>query len=122
VAGSSRLRGRERRSAARAAIEIGDTTEETVNVNETTPEPVKENYPAKNAENTEKLFNAVEISLFTGDKGTDEAMNLENSVSGTDKCTVEKVAVIFKGEAGKDVKTDTYTQMKQYPIQDLRWI
>ena len=57
--------GRERRAAARAAIEIGDNTEETVNVNETTPEPVKENYPAKNAENTEKSGNNVEISLFT---------------------------------------------------------
>ena len=46
-AGSSRLRGRERRAAARAAIEIGDTTEETVNVNETTPEPVEETEPAE---------------------------------------------------------------------------
>ena len=66
-AGPSRLRGRERerRAAARAAIEIGDTTEETVKVNETTPEPVKENYPAKNAENTEKSVNTAEISLFT---------------------------------------------------------
>ena len=49
-------------------------------------------------------------------------MNLENSVSDTEKCTVEKVAVVFKWEAGKYVKTDTNTQMKQYPIQDLRWI
>ena len=61
----SRLRGRERRYAARGAIEIGDTTEETVNVNETTPDPVKENYPAKNAENTEKSVNTAEVSLFT---------------------------------------------------------
>ena len=65
MAGPSRLRGRERRSAVRAAIEIGETTEETVNVNKTTPEPVKENYPAKNAENTEKSVNTAEISLFT---------------------------------------------------------
>jgi hypothetical protein len=36
-----------------------------VNVNETTSEPVKENYPAKNAKNTEKSVNTVEISLFT---------------------------------------------------------
>ena len=57
--------GRERRAAARAAIEIGDNTEETVNVNETTPEPVKEHYPAKNAENAEISVNTVEISLFT---------------------------------------------------------
>ena len=61
-AGPSRLRGRERRAEARAAIEIGDNTEETVNVNETTPEPVKENYPVKTAE---KSVNTVEISLFT---------------------------------------------------------
>ena len=54
-----------RRAAVRAAIGIGDNTEETVNVNETTPEPVKENYPAKNAENTEKSVNTVEIFLFT---------------------------------------------------------
>ena len=63
-AGPSRLRGRERRAAARGAIEIGDTTEETVNVNETTPEPVEETEPAENAENTELSVNAAEISLF----------------------------------------------------------
>tara|TARA_B110001452_G_scaffold181939_1_gene152800 strand:- start:335 stop:583 length:249 start_codon:yes stop_codon:yes gene_type:complete len=60
-AGPSRLRGRERRAAARGAIEIGDTTEETVNVNETTPEPVEETEPA---ENTELSVNAAEISFF----------------------------------------------------------
>ena len=49
-------------------------------------------------------------------------MNLEYSVSDIEKCTVEKVAVVFKGEAGKDIKTDTIMQMKQYPVQDLRWI
>ena len=63
-AGPSRLRGRERRAAARGAIEIGDTTEETVNVNETTPEPVEETEPAENAENTELSVNAAEIFLF----------------------------------------------------------
>ena len=35
--GARRLRGRERRDAARAAVEIGDTSEEEMNVNETTP-------------------------------------------------------------------------------------
>ena len=35
--GARRLRGRERRAAARAAVEIGDTSEEAVNVNESTP-------------------------------------------------------------------------------------
>ena len=36
----------------RAATEIGNTTEETVNVNETNPVPVEETEPA---ENTEKI-------------------------------------------------------------------
>jgi hypothetical protein len=49
-------------------------------------------------------------------------MNLENFVSDIEKCAVEKFAVVFKWEAGKAVKTDTNMQMKQYPIQDLRWI
>ena len=53
---------------------------------------------------------------------TDEATNIEDSVSDIEKCTVEKVAVVAKGEAGKDFKTDTNTQMKQYPNLDLRWI
>ena len=59
-AGHSRLRGRERRAAARAAIKIGLTTEETVNVNETTSEPVEETEPAENAEISEKSVNAAE--------------------------------------------------------------
>ena len=45
-ASTSRLRRRERRVAARAAIDIGGATEETVNVNE-------------NAKNTEKSVNAI---------------------------------------------------------------
>ena len=49
-------------------------------------------------------------------------MNLGKSVSDIEKFTVKKIAVVFKCEAGKDVKTDTNTQMKQYPIQYLRWI
>ena len=60
-AGSNRLRGWERRAAVRSDIEIGDTTEETVKVNKTTPEPVKETKPAENAGNTEKSVNAAEF-------------------------------------------------------------
>ena len=56
---TSRLRRRERTVAAIAAIDIGDTTEETVIVNETTPGGVEETEPAKNGENTEKLVNAI---------------------------------------------------------------
>ena len=35
---------------ARTAMDIGKTTEETVNVNETNPLPVEETEPAENAE------------------------------------------------------------------------
>jgi len=35
---------------ARAAIDIGNTTEETVNVNETNPVPVEETEPVENRE------------------------------------------------------------------------
>ena len=41
-ASARRLRRSERRAEARAAVEIGDTTEEAVNGNETTPESVEE--------------------------------------------------------------------------------
>ena len=37
----------ERNVTARAAIDVGNTTEETVNINETNPEPVEETEPAK---------------------------------------------------------------------------
>ena len=42
---------REMNVAARTAIDIGNTTEETINVNETNPVPVEE---TEHAENTEK--------------------------------------------------------------------
>ena len=44
------LRRRERNFTARAAIDISNTTEETVNVNETNYVPVKETEYAENAE------------------------------------------------------------------------
>ena len=44
----SRLRRRERNVTARAAIDIGNTTEETVNVNEINPVPVEETETAEN--------------------------------------------------------------------------
>ena len=47
----SRLRRRDRNFMARAAIDIGNTTEETVNVNETNHVQVDETEPAENAEN-----------------------------------------------------------------------
>ena len=46
----SRLRRRERNFTARAVIDTGNTTEETVNVNETNPVPVEETEPVQNKE------------------------------------------------------------------------
>ena len=46
----SRLRRREMSVTARTAIDIGNTTEETVNVNETNPVPTEETEPAENTE------------------------------------------------------------------------
>ena len=49
----SRLRRRERNVTARAAIDIGNTAKETVNVNENNPVPVEETEPAENTEKSE---------------------------------------------------------------------
>ena len=46
----SRLRRRERNVTARAAIDVGNTTEETVNANKTNPVPLEETEPAENTE------------------------------------------------------------------------
>ena len=67
-------------------------------------------------------MNVAESSFSTWAEETDEATIIEGSVSDIEKWTVEKVAVVAKGEAGKDFKTDTNTQMKQYPNLDLRWV
>ena len=50
------------RAAVRESIDIGDTTEKAVNVNETTPESVEETVPAENAENNEKSGNTIRFS------------------------------------------------------------
>ena len=44
------LRRRKRKVTARAAIDMINTTEETVNVNETNPLPVEATEPAENTE------------------------------------------------------------------------
>ena len=41
---------REMNVTARTAIDIGNTTEETVNINETNPVPLEETKPAENTE------------------------------------------------------------------------
>ena len=107
-AGPSRLKRRKRRVAARPALDIGDTTEEAVSCNETTPEPVEENENAENTENTEKSVNvirAAEISIYTLTDEADEASNLEDTASDKENSAAEKVAVVAKGEATKGETT-----------------
>ena len=43
-------------------MEICDTSEEAVNINETTTESVEETEPAENAENTEKFESKIMVS------------------------------------------------------------
>ena len=73
----SRLWRRERNVTARAAIDIGNTTEETVNVNETNPVPVEETEPAENTEKEVNSIGSVEISIITGAGEADEATKLD---------------------------------------------
>ena len=46
-------------------MEIDDTSEPAVNINETTTESVEETEPAENAENTEKLENKIMFSKIS---------------------------------------------------------
>ena len=55
----SRLGRGERNVTARAAIDIGNTTEETVNVNETNTVPVGKTEPAENTEEEKNYFNRI---------------------------------------------------------------
>ena len=57
VSKPSRLRRRERNVMAIAAINIGNTTDETVNVDENNPVPVEETEPAENTEKSQ--FNGI---------------------------------------------------------------
>ena len=52
----SRLRRRDGNVTARAAIDVGNTTEETVNANENNPVPVEETEPAENTEKSELIM------------------------------------------------------------------
>ena len=56
---------------------------------------------------------SVEISITTWAKETDEATKLEYSASDIEKCTVENVSVVAKGEAAKDLKIGTNTGTKK---------
>ena len=100
---------------ARAAINIGNKTKETVNVDEINPVPVEE---IEHAENTERKkvnsIRSVEIAITTWAEESDEATKLDYSASDIEKCTVEKVAVVAKSEAAKDFKIGTVTGMNKY--------
>ena len=61
----SRLRRREKNVMARAVFDISNTTEETVNVNETNPVSVEENETAENTEKKVDLIRSVEIFITT---------------------------------------------------------
>ena len=90
---------------ARAAFNIGDTTEDTVDVNEINLVPVDE------AEHVKKVISirTVEISITTWAEESDVV-----SASDIEKWTIEKVSVVAKGEAAKDSKIGTNTWMKKY--------
>ena len=71
-------------------MEIGDNSEEAVNINETTTGSLEETEPAENAENTEKLWNTImisEISIFT--------LAVENLQFKCDQC--KKQALLKRG-------------------------
>ena len=62
----NRLRRREGNGTARAAIDIGNTTKETVNVNETSTVTLEETEPTENTTTTKiNLIGSVEISITT---------------------------------------------------------
>jgi hypothetical protein len=60
------------------------------------------------------LVRSVDISITTGAEDAGEATKLEYSASDIEKYTVEKVAVVAKGEAAKDFKICTYTGRQKY--------
>ena len=82
--------------AASSAIDNGDTTEEAVNVNENTIEPVEK---TELAETTEKLVNAIRTAksyISTSPEETDEATNIEVSASDREKPIAEKKLLLPK--------------------------
>ena len=62
-------------------MEISDTSEEAVNINETTTEPVEETKRAEKAENTDKLGNTIMVyDIFIFFFGCGESAVLLRSV------------------------------------------
>ena len=93
-------------AATRVGVKIGDTSEEAVNINETTNESVQETEPAENAENTEKLGETImvsEISIFI--------LAVENLQLNCDHC--------YKTNSSKKGLTQ-YMWNKHNPSKDFR--
>ena len=75
---------------------------------------VEETEPAENTKKKVNSIGSVEISITTWAEEADEATKLEHYASNLEKFTVEKNAVVSKGEATKDFKICPYTGMKKY--------
>ena len=87
-------------------MEIGDSSEEAVNINETTTESVEKTEPTENAENTEKLGNIImvsEISIFT--------LAVENLQFNCDQCNRRN---------SSEMRLTQHIWMKHYPSKDFR--
>ena len=85
-------------------MEIGDTSKEAVNINETTTESVEKTEPAENTENTEKLGNTIMVSdIFT--------LNVENMQFDWDQCNITN-----SSEKG----LTQHMWMKQFPSKNFR--
>jgi hypothetical protein len=87
-------------------VEIGVTSEEAVNINETTTGSLEETEPTENAEHNEKLWNTIivsEISIFT--------LAVENLQFNCDQCN--KTNSSEKG-------LTQHMWMKQYHSEDFR--
>ena len=64
------------RAAARATIDIDNTAEEKMNVNDMTSELVEETKPSEIAENTDISVNAAKISFSTRAEETNKSLFL----------------------------------------------
>ena len=87
-------------------MEIGDTSEEAVHINETTTESIEETEPAENAEHVDKFGNTImvsEISIFT--------LAVEILQFNCDQCNRTN-----SSEKG----LIQHMRMKQYPSKDFR--
>ena len=87
-------------------MEIGDTSKEAVNINESTTESVEVTEPDEDAENTEKLGNTFmvpDVSFFT--------LAVENLHLNCDQCNITN---------SSEKELTQHMSMKQYSSKDFR--